>query len=450
MFAVAAGVAAAIVGLVRLLHDAYHLAAARLLRFLPDFVSRLIATALIVVLAVGLATGFAQQVLLRWANATASAANHGTEAGVSRPVSPLRSGSPASFVSWESLGRKGRSFVGSGPTDTDVARFTGRRAIEPIRVYAGEASAGNLHEEAALVLRELKRTGGFDRSLLAVATATGSGWVDASLVDPLEYMYGGDTAIASMQYSYLPSWIAFLSEQARAREAGRELFDTIYDYWATLPAAGRPRLVVVGESLGAYGAQSAFSGLADLTARTSGALFAGTPNSTDLWRQLTDRRAGNSPERLPIYGDGRTVAFAASAADLRQADGTLRHPSVVYLQHASDPIVWWSTDLAATAARLARGTPRSGRRTADALVPVRHVLAGHRRSDRAATRYRPATDTATARRSPPPGPPSCTHPAGPTRTRTGSAPLRLRPRPARVVELSSAPGPCTARTRPRR
>jgi uncharacterized membrane protein len=39
------------------------------------------------------------------------------------------------------------------------------------------------------------------------------------------------------------------------------------------------------------------------------------------------------------------VRFAATAADLQEPDGTLSHPRIVYLQHASDPIVWWSTDL---------------------------------------------------------------------------------------------------------
>src|SRR5205807_1983064 len=107
----------------------------------------------------------------------------------------------------------------------------------------------------------------------------------------------------------------------------------------------RPRLVVFGESLGAFGGSAAFSDIADLLARTDGALFAGPPNSTELWRTLTNERAAGSPERLPIYGDGQTVRFAASGSDLRPADGSLRAPRIVFLQHASDPIVWWSPKL---------------------------------------------------------------------------------------------------------
>ena len=82
-----------------------------------------------------------------------------------------------------------------------------------------------------------------------------------------------------------------------------------------------------------------------MTTRITGALFAGPPNITQPWGELTDHRVTGSPERLPVYGDGTVVRFAASAADLRLQDGSLTHPSVVYLQHASDPIVWWSPRL---------------------------------------------------------------------------------------------------------
>jgi uncharacterized membrane protein len=346
VFVIAAGAAAAIVGVARLIHDVYLVLAVRLLRFLPRFVARLIATVLVVTLAVGLATGFANQVLLRLADVTFSAANNGDQPGVSRPSSPFRSGGPSSLLAWDSLGMQGRAFVSGGPTVADIERLTGRHAIEPIRVYTGLASAPTPQSEAHLALRELIRMGAFQRALLAVALPTGRGSVYPTLTDPLEYMYGGDTAIAAIQYSYLPSWMSFLAQRPQARQTGRALFDTIYTYWSGLPPGHRPRLVVFGESLGAYGSEAAFSSVVDITARTSGALFVGPPNDSELWRELTNARARGSPEWLPVYGDGRTVRFAASASDLRQPNGALLHPKIVYLQHASDPVVWWSPGLA--------------------------------------------------------------------------------------------------------
>jgi uncharacterized membrane protein len=343
-FVIAAGVAAALVGVVRLIHDLYLMLAARL-HFLPGFVARLIAVVLVVTLAVGLASGFVNQVVLRLADATSAALNNSNARGVTRPTSPLRSGSASSLVSWQSLGMRGRAFVGGGPTAAGIERFTGRPAKEPIRVYAGLNSAPTLQGEANLVLRELKRTGAFSRALIAVAMPTGRGSVYATLTDPLEYMYGGNTAVAAIQYSYLPSWMSFVAQRPQGLQAGRVLFDTIYSYWSALPASHRPKLVVFGESMGAYSAEGAFSGVADITARTSGALFVGPPNGSEVWRELTGARVTGSPEWLPVYGDGRTVRFAASPSDLYQPDGALRHLRIVYLQHASDPVVWWSPGL---------------------------------------------------------------------------------------------------------
>jgi uncharacterized membrane protein len=202
-----------------------------------------------------------------------------------------------------------------------------------------------MSDEAGLVLAELKRTRAFDRALLAIGTPPGEGGLDEALTTPLEYMYGGDTAIAAMQYSHLPSWVSFVLDEQRARESSRTLFDRVYAYWSTLPPAHRPRVVVFGMSLGALGAADTFSSLADLTARTSGALFVGPPSDTMLWQHLTAERDAGTPEILPVYRDGGTVRFAASPADLRAGDGSLRTPRTVFLQHATDPVVWWSPAL---------------------------------------------------------------------------------------------------------
>jgi uncharacterized membrane protein len=343
VLSVAVGVAAGLIGLVRLAIDIYRVLLRRLLRVLPRALARVLATIMVAALAVGFLSGVVYRGLLRLADRTFSAADHSTAAGIVRPTSPLRSGGPSSLVSWASLGEYGREFVAAGPTPTQIRALTGRPAVMPIRVFAGSASAPSLTAQADVVLAELKRTRAFSRPLLAVATTTGRGWIDSAQADPLEYMYGGDTAIASIQYSYLPSWLAFVTDHGRAAQAGRVLFDTVYDYWSQLPPTARPRLVVFGESLGAYGSNAAFSGAADFRLRTGGALYTGPPNFTQPWRAMVDDRTGGSPERLPEYGNGQVVRFAATAADLSKPTGTA--PTVVYLQHASDPIVWWSTAL---------------------------------------------------------------------------------------------------------
>jgi len=345
VFVIAALTAAGLIGVVRIFHDLYLVLTRRLRRFLPRVAARLASAVVVVALAVGLFTGVLPSTVIYLADTTFSAADHGNYDGVVQPITSLRSGSHASLVPWDTLGMEGRSFVAAGPTPTTIAQFSGHPATMPIRIFVGRLSAHSLQGEAELVLAELKRTDAFERQLLAVAVATGTGWIDPALADPLEYMYGGDSAIASMQYSFLPSWLSFLDDREHAQQAGRLLFNTIYDYWTTLSPARRPRLVIFGESLGAYGAASAFSSVADMTARTNGALLVGTPDDTAMWRQLTDHRTPTSSERLPVVGDGRTVRFAATAGDLRQPDGSLDDPKVIFLQHASDPVVWWSPTL---------------------------------------------------------------------------------------------------------
>lgn len=262
------------------------------------------------------------------------------------PPGELRSGSSASLLAWEDLGRQGRRFVARGPRADDIAEFTGRDALEPIRIYSGTAHAEDVEERARLAVEDLRRTGGFDRANLLIAGTTGSGFIEPSASDSFEYLTGGDSAIISMQYSHLPSWISFLVDQRAARDAGRALFDAVYQQWSVLPADQRPRVYVFGESLGSFALETAFSGEADLRNRTSGGLFVGAPGFNDLFTEFRERRDAGSREIEPVYRGGRTVRFtndpwrASPPAD-QPWDG----PHVLYLVHPSDPITWWSPDL---------------------------------------------------------------------------------------------------------
>ena len=66
--------------------------------------------------------------------------------------------------------------------------------MHPLRVYVGSRSRPTKRLQAQFALEELKRIGGFDRSVLVVSTPTGTGWLDPSAVNTLEYLHGGDTA----------------------------------------------------------------------------------------------------------------------------------------------------------------------------------------------------------------------------------------------------------------
>jgi len=280
------------------------------------------------------------------ANATFSLRNGTTSEGTHQPASGVRSGGPGSLVPWDSLGQQGRDFTGLGPTISDIQGLTARPALEPIRTYAGLDSAPDAEARASLAVRDLERAGGFQRRNLVVVTTTGSGWVDPALVDSFEYLSGGDSATVALQYSYLPSWMSYLVDQSKARDAGRALFDAVYGRWSTLPPDRRPRLFVAGESLGSFGAETAFSGEYDMANRTSGIVFAGPPNFNSLFREFTDHREPGSPEVAPVYRDGRVVRFTNDPETAIPPEGAWPRSRVLYMMNPSDPIVWWSPRLA--------------------------------------------------------------------------------------------------------
>jgi uncharacterized membrane protein len=105
---------------------------------------------------------------------------------------------------------------------------------------------------ARLALRELIRVGGFDRSVLILVTPTGTGRVDPAALDPLEFLHRGDVASVAAQYSYPPSPLALIAEDAYGAETAQAVFEEVYGYWTRLPQGRRPRLYLFGPSLGAH------------------------------------------------------------------------------------------------------------------------------------------------------------------------------------------------------
>src|SRR5512133_500456 len=335
-----------LVALSRWLRTVYRWAAGRLRRWMGQRAANALGWVAVVTVTYLVASGLLLNGLAGLADRSFSLRNGTTAEGVQPPTSGLRSGGPGSLVSWDSLGRQGRTITGTGPSTKDIAAFTGSAAKEPVRAYAGTLSAEDVEARAGLAVADLERAGGFDRANLLVATTTGSGWLDSGAIDSFEYLTGGDSAIVAMQYSYLPSWLSYLVDQKKAREAGRQLFDAVYDRWSKLPPANRPRLFVFGLSLGSFGGETAFSGEYDLRNRTAGALFAGPPNFNTLYRDFTDDRDPASPEVEPVYRGGRTVRFTNDVvAGVPPTPAPWSPPRVLYLQHPSDPIVWWGPSL---------------------------------------------------------------------------------------------------------
>ncbi|MEV6298915.1 alpha/beta-hydrolase family protein [Actinoplanes sp. NPDC051861] len=311
-------------------------------RVVPDRAAYCAGTVVVALLSYSAFDGLLVTQVFTMADRSAAVINNGTGSGVTVPTSALRSGGPQSLVAWDSLGRQGRSFVAGAPNLDELSAFAGRPATEPIRLYAGLTSAYTLKERANLVVREMDRTGAFDRAVIAVITPTGTGWVDAKVTRSLEYMYAGDTALISMQYSYLPSWAAFLGDRSEVVDAADALITAVRERWAAMPVQSRPKLLLFGESLGTYGLEKVFGTADRMVSETDGVLMLGPTFANPIHRELTEARAEGSPVWDPVY-PSLPVEFAENAASLRDLTGP--RPKAVYLQNATDPIVWWSWDL---------------------------------------------------------------------------------------------------------
>ena len=315
-------------------------------RIAPFRVSATIVVVLLVTLTIALLNGVVIRFTMNKLNSTFNSVNEEGKAEIEAPKSRLRSGGPESLVKWDTLGHQGRIFVGAGPSVAKLTAFNGAPATEPIRAYAGLNSADGIRATAELAAREVERTGGLQRAIVAVATTTGTGWINEAEADALEYMYNGNTAIVSMQYSFLPSWLSFLVDKENARRAGQALFEAVDKLVRQMPESQRPKLVVFGESLGSFGGEAPFMSLNNILARTDGALFSGPTFNNTVWLQLTATRDRGSPQWLPIYDDGQNVRFVSRPSDLQRPSASWPgRPKVVYLQHASDPIAWWTPDL---------------------------------------------------------------------------------------------------------
>jgi uncharacterized membrane protein len=315
-------------------------------RWMPLRLARVLGTVALLALFWVLITGVLVRGFFAGANAVFSTTDAATAPGITQPVDPERSGSPDSLVDWDTLGREGRTFTGSGPTPAQLEQFNGPGAKVPIRAYVGLKSADTLQERADLLLAELKRTGAFDREVLVVATTTGGGILDVAGIEPLEYLYNGNTAIAGLQYSYLPSWISLLADQATVTDASRAVFDTIHAFWTTLPEQSRPQLHLYGLSLGAYGVESILRSINIVNAPISGALMVGPPFVSPLHDEIEADREPGSPAWQPIYQDGSTVRFATEEGGLDRPPGPWGPTRMAYLQHNSDPVVFFSPTLA--------------------------------------------------------------------------------------------------------
>lgn len=337
--------AALILVIVRAFRRLLHIMTRALDRALPGRLARFLGFAALTLILWGLYSGVLVNGFFAVANALFEPRDATTNEGNEVPTTESRSAGPGSLVEWDELGRQGRAFVSTGPTVDDLNEFSGEGAMEPIRVYVGLKSADTIEERADLLLDELIRAGAFDREHLVVATTTGTGYLEPNAMTALDYVTNGNVAIGGVQYSYLPSWISLLADQEKVRVTSKVVFDTIHGYWSTLPEESRPEIYAYGLSLGSFGVETILTSIDVLNEPIDGAVMVGPPFLNPLHDEIVSGRDSGSTPETPIFEDGRTVRFTNQENALDRPNGDWQDTRVVYLQHGSDPVVFFSTDL---------------------------------------------------------------------------------------------------------
>jgi uncharacterized membrane protein len=267
------------------------------------------------------------------------------EAFTDAPTTSAVSGGPDSLVAWDTLSRQGRRNVSTVLQPKLIERVMGEPAVaEPIRIFVGLESAGAERERLALAMEELERTGAFDRGLLMVISPTGTGYVNYVALEAAEYMTLGDIASVTMQYSLRPSPLS-LDRVDEGRQQYRMLIDAINNHLRERPADKRPRIVLFGESLGAWTSQDAFEHRGTQGLINSGidrALWIGSPYMSK-WKEqvLKGDRFDVDPSMVGRFND-----FAQLEALGADARSKLRY---VMITHDDDGVAHFGLDLLARA-----------------------------------------------------------------------------------------------------
>ena len=169
------------------------------------------------------------------------------------PTTPLVSGSADSLCSFEDLGQQGRRYVTDVVTPELIEQTLDEPATaHPIRVFVGfneQPLYPSGRSETALA--ELERTHAYDRGTILLISPTGTGWVDHSMIEAAEFFTRGDLASVCIQYGRYPSFMSLQKVRA-GRQQFRQLVWGVHQRLQGMAPEDRPRVLVFGESLGAW------------------------------------------------------------------------------------------------------------------------------------------------------------------------------------------------------
>lgn len=252
------------------------------------------------------------------------ASNAQTETAYSvAPETPSVSGSTYSLATYDTLGLQGRRLVSEvTPHDAFVEVMGEAPSSDPVRVFVGMDSADSRDDRVEVAIQDLRRAGGFDKSMIIAASPAGTGYVNYIAVEAAELMSMGDVATIAIQYGGLPSMLSMNRvEEATALYA--QLLTRLRD---EIDRLGRDiKLVAYGESLGALTSQEGVRVASDGPELiVDAALWVGTPNGSALFEDLTGATGIAVYDNFDQYLDS--------------ADPIGPGPRITFVNHDNDPV----------------------------------------------------------------------------------------------------------------
>lgn len=260
------------------------------------------------------------------------------------PSNAFVSGGPNSVSPFEELGLQGRRFVTEAVPPDQIDETLGESgAKHPVRVYVGvESEPLYATGRSELALEEMERLGAFDRKYLLLVSPSGTGWVDHTVAETAEILARGDIATVCIQYGKAPSFLE-IQGVSLGRAQFRQLLWGVRQRLIGVPDQERPKVMVFGESLGAWSSS-------DVLMHQGTAGFDHYGIESALWFGLPGlarwSRAGMREGRNPLTPEGTVAAFDRFEQYQELSANQRKALRAVVVDHNNDPISQISLRLA--------------------------------------------------------------------------------------------------------
>lgn len=150
----------------------------------------------------------------------------------------------------------------------------------PAMIYSRLTEPGSTASRADRLVERWVADDGLKQRAVVIAVPTGSGWVDAGTVDGVRRQFAGSVRVLALQYDDVASWKAFVSSPDAAGRSATAVLRAVDRRLSSVPEGARPRVYLVGQSLGAVGADAARRWADSSGVHLDGTVLAGPPAGT--------------------------------------------------------------------------------------------------------------------------------------------------------------------------